>query len=152
MARKGLTLTPQEQKMVDYHRNTIRGGGVGMDQEGRPVTIYTNTIPVDEKRENGPHANVPGYVGGKIRSRDELQQLFKDEIAEGKWPVYKSGKVADKRAKEIHQVMDDEVGEAEAVLKKSKNPNKVTAYKKGGAVKSASARADGCAIRGKTRA
>ena len=40
-----LALTPQEQKIVDYHRNTIKGGGVGEDQSGRPVTVYTTTIP-----------------------------------------------------------------------------------------------------------
>ena len=96
-----LKLTPQEQKIVDYHRNTIKGGGVGEDQHGNPVTVYTNTIPTGKGKE---HANVPGYVGGKILDRDELQQLFKDEIAEGKWPTYKSGREADRRAKEIHQI------------------------------------------------
>ena len=147
-----LKLTPQEQKMVDYHRNNIRSGSVGVDQHGNPVTIYTTTIPVDERNPKGAHANVPGYVGGKVRNREELQKLFKDEIKEGKWPVYKSGEAADSRAREIHKIMDDEVGEAEESLKKTKNPNRVTTFKKGGKVKSASARADGCCIRGKTRA
>ena len=138
-----LKLTPQEQKIVDYHRNTIKGGGVGEDQHGNPVTVYTNTIPTGKGKE---HANVPGYVGGKILDRDELQQLFKDEIAEGKWPTYKSGREADRRAKEIHQIMDDEEQEA-----RSKKRNKVETFKKGGKVSSASSRADGIAQRGKTR-
>ena len=139
-----LKLTPQEQKIVDYHRNTIKGGGVGEDQSGRPVTVYTTTIPTGKGEE---HANVPGYVGGKVRGRKELQKLFKDEIAEGKWPVYKTGEEADARAKEVHQIMDEEEPEA-----RSKKRNKVETFKKGGAVKSASQRADGCCIRGKTRA
>lgn len=138
-----LNLTPQEQKIVDYHRNTIKGGGVGEDQHGKPVTVYSTTIPTGKGKE---HANVPGYVGGKIRDRDELQQLFKDEIAEGKWPTYKSGKEADRRAKEIHQIMDDEEQEA-----RSKKRNKVETFKKGGKVSSASSRADGIAQRGKTK-
>ena len=138
-----LVLTPQEQKIVDYHRNTIKGGGVGEDQSGRPVTVYTTTIPTGKGEE---HANVPGYVGGKIRDRKELQKLFKDEIAEGKWPVYKTGKEADARAKEVHQIMDEEEPEA-----RSRKRNKVKALKQGGVVKSASARADGIAQRGKTR-
>ena len=62
--------------------------------------------------------------------------------------VYNTSKEADKRAKEIHQIMDDEVGAAEKAGKASKSQQ----YKKGGKVKSASARADGCCIRGKTRA
>jgi hypothetical protein len=138
-----LVLTSQEQKIVDYHRNTIKGGGVGEDQRGRPVTVYTTTIPTGRGDE---HANVPGYVGGKIRNRKELQKLFKDEIAEGRWPVYKTGKEADARAKEVHQIMDEEAPEA-----RGKKRNKVKAFKKGGKVSSASSRADGIAQRGKTR-
>ena len=136
-----LVLTPQEQKIVDYHRNTIKGGSVGEDQRGRPVTVYTTTIPTGRGDE---HANVPGYVGGKIRDRKELQKLFKDEIAEGRWPVYKTGKEADARAKEVHQIMDEEAPEA-----RGKKRNKVKAFKKGGMT--ASSRADGIAQRGKTR-
>ena len=138
-----LVLTSQEQKIVDYHRNTIKGGGIGEDQRGRPVTVYTTTIPTGRGDE---HANVPGYVGGKIRDRKELQKLFKDEIAEGRWPVYKTGKEADARAKEVHQIMDEEAPEA-----RGKKRNKVKAFKKGGKVSSASSRADGIAQRGKTR-
>ena len=52
------------------------------------------------------------------------------------------------RAKEIHKIMDDEVEAAEKAGKASKSQQ----YKKGGKVGSASARADGCCIRGKTRA
>lgn len=136
-----LVLTSQEQKIVDYHRNTIKGGGVGEDQRGRPVTVYTTTIPTGRGDE---HANVPGYVGGKIRDRKELQKLFKDEIAEGRWPVYKTGKEADARAKEVHQIMDEEAPEA-----RGKKRNKVKAFKKGGMT--ASSRADGIAQRGKTK-
>ena len=138
-----LVLTSQEQKIVDYHRNTIKGGGVGEDQRGRPVTVYTTTVPTGRGDE---HANVPGYVGGKIRDRKELQKLFKDEIAEGRWPVYKTGKEADARAKEVHQIMDEEAPEA-----RGKKRNKVKAFKKGGKVSSASSRADGIAQKGKTR-
>ena len=136
-----LVLTPQEQKIVDYHRNAIKSGGVGEDQRGRPVTVYTTTVPTGRGDE---HANVPGYVGGKIRDRKELQKLFKDEIAEGRWPVYKTGKEADARAKEVHQIMDEEAPEA-----RGKKRNKVKAFKKGGMT--ASSRADGIAQRGKTR-
>jgi hypothetical protein len=138
-----LKLTPEEQKIVDYHRNTIKGGGVGEDQSGRPVTVYTTTIPTGKGEE---HANVPGYVGGKIRDRKELQKLFKDEIAEGKWPIYKTGKEADARAKEVHQIMDEEEPEA-----RTKKRNKVKTFKQGGKVSSASSRADGIAQRGKTK-
>jgi len=123
--RKPLKLTPQEQKIVDYHRNTIEGKAVGMDQSGRPVTVYTTTIPVDERNPRGAHANVPGYVGGKIRSREELQRLFKDEMAQGKWPVYRTGEEAGRRASEVHSIMDDEIGAAEGALRQMKTPNRV---------------------------
>ena len=46
--------------------------------------------------------------------------------------------------------MDDEVNDAEKDGRASKSQQ--YNYKKGGKVKSASARADGCCIRGKTRA
>lgn len=120
--KKPMKLSPQEQKIVDYHRNTIKGNAVGMDERGRPVTVYTTTIPTGRGDE---HANVPGYVGGKIRDRGELQQLFKDEIAAGRWPTYKTGEEAGRRAAEVHSIMDDEVGEAESVLRQMKNPNRV---------------------------
>ena len=120
-----LKLTPQEQKIVDYHRNTIKSGAVGLDQHGNPVTVYTTTIPVDERNPRGAHANVPGYVGGKVRNREELQQLFKDEIAEGKWPVYPSGREAGRRAAEVHSVMDNEYEDALRALKQNPNPNRV---------------------------
>jgi hypothetical protein len=117
-----IKVAPLEQKIVDYHRNTIKGNAVGMDEQGRPVTVYTTTIPTGKGDE---HANVPGYVGGKIRGRGELQQLFKDEIAAGRWPTYKTGEEAGRRAAEVHSIMDDEVGEAESVLRQMKNPNRV---------------------------
>jgi hypothetical protein len=123
--KKPLSLTEQEQKIVDYHRNTIAGKAVGMDQRGRPVTVYTTTIPVDERNPRGAHANVPGYVGGKIRSREELQQLFKDEIAQGRWPVYRTGEEAGRRAGQVHSIMDDEIGAAEGALRQMKTPNRV---------------------------
>ena len=34
-----------------------------------------------------------------------------------KWPVYKTGEAGGKRAEEIHQIMDDEVGQAKAAMK-----------------------------------
>jgi hypothetical protein len=117
-----MKVTPLEQKIVDYHRNTIKGNAVGMDEQGRPVTVYTTTIPTGRGDE---HANVPGYVGGKIRDREELRGLFKDEIAAGRWPTYKTGEEAGRRAAEVHSIMDDEVGEAESVLRQMKSPNRV---------------------------
>ena len=142
-------LTPQEQNIVQYHRDNIHFNNVGEGPEGEPVTVYSTGVTMDSGPHKGKSVTVPGYIQGKqYEDADLIRDYWRSDINKGKYPVYNTSKEADKRAKEIHQIMDDEVKTAEKAGKASKSQQ----YKKGGRVKSASSRADGCAIRGRTRA
>jgi len=101
------TLSPQEMEIVNYHRNTIKSGQVGKDEQGRPVTVYSNTIQVPEGQHRGKFVTVPGYFGGKMTDDEhELWQKWGSEINSGKWPLYDNPYHADQRAKHIHGIMD----------------------------------------------
>jgi hypothetical protein len=142
-------LTPQEQNLVQYHRDNIRFNNVGKGPEGEPVTVYSTGVTMDSGPHKGKSVTVPGYIQGKqYEDPDLIRDYWRSDINKGKYPIYDTPEQADKRAKEIHQIMDDEVGLAEKAGKASKSQQ----YKKGGIIKSASARADGCCIKGKTRA
>ena len=142
-------LTPQEQNLVQYHRDNVTFNNVGRDEEGRPVTVYSTGVTMDSGPHKGKSVTVPGYIQGKqYEDADLIRDYWRSDINKGKYPVYDTPEQGNKRAKEIHQIMDDEVGAAEKAGKASKSQQ----YKKGGIIKSASARADGCCIKGKTRA
>ena len=142
-------LTPQEQNLVQYHRDNIRFNNVGKGPEGEPVTVYSTGVTMDSGPHKGKSVTVPGYIQGKqYEDPDLIRDYWRSDINKGKYPIYDTPEQADKRAKEIHQIMDDEVDLAEKAGKASKSQQ----YKKGGIIKSASARADGCCIKGKTRA
>lgn len=96
-------LSPQEMEIVNYHRNTIAQGRVGRDPQGRPVTVYSNTIQTPD----GRYATVPGYYDGKLTDDPaELLKKWGPEIQAGKWPTYDDPVQADTRAKQIHGIMD----------------------------------------------
>jgi len=140
----GKKLTPQEEKIVQYHRDNIRFNNVGRDEAGRPVTVYSTGVDMDSGPYKGKIVTVPGYINGKIEDPDTVREYWRTEINKGKWPVYDTSKEENKRAAEIHQIMDDEEQEALSA-------GKAKGYKKGGKVSSASYRADGIAKRGKTK-
>jgi hypothetical protein len=113
-----LNLTPAEENIVKYHRESIRTGNVGSDEQGNPITVYSNTIYIPEGKYKGQFATVPGWVDNKIvTDENALYNRWKSEINSGKWPIYKTGEAGGKRAEEIHQIMDDEVGQAKAAMK-----------------------------------
>ena len=142
-------LTPQEKNIVQYHRDNVTFNNVGRDEEGRPVTVYSTGVEMESGPHKGKFASIPGYIQGKqYEDPDLIRDYWRSDINKGKWPIYESGKELNRRSKEIHQIMNDEVGAAEKAGKASKSQQ----YKKGGKVSSASARADGCCVRGKTRA
>jgi hypothetical protein len=146
---KDLKLTPQEKNIVQYHRDNVTFNNVGTGPEGEPVTVYSTGVTMDSGPYKGKAVTVPGYIQGKqYEDPDLIRDYWRSDINKGKYPVYDTPKQADKRAKEIHEIMDNEVETA----KKAGRASKSQQYKKGGKVSSASARADGCAIRGKTRA
>lgn len=102
-------LTPQEMGIVHYHRNTIASGQVGRDAEGRPVTVYSNTIEIPQGPLKGKFVTVPGYFDGAMHEDEgELWKKWGKDISQGKWPTYDDPKQADDRAKFIHGIMDVE--------------------------------------------
>lgn len=113
-----LKLTPAEQNIVKYHRNSIATGNVGTGPKGEPVTVYSMTIYIPEGKYKGKFATVPGWVNNKIiKDEDELYRTWKSDIDKGNWPIYDSGPAGGKRAGEIHSIMDNEEQQARAAMK-----------------------------------
>jgi len=113
-----LNLTPAEQNIVKYHRNSIATGNVGRDEQGSPITVYSSTIYIPEGKYKGKFATVPGWVNNKIvKNEDELYKTWKADIDKGSWPIYDSGPAGGKRAEQIHVIMDNEEQQARATMK-----------------------------------
>jgi hypothetical protein len=113
-----LNLTPAEQNIVKYHRNSITTGNVGTGPNGEPVTVYSSTIYIPEGKYKGKFATVPGWVNNKIvKDEDELYKTWKADIDKGNWPIYDSGPAGGKRAEQIHVIMDNEEQQARAAMK-----------------------------------
>lgn len=117
---QSLKPTPAESNIINYHRNTIKNGTVGTDEQGRPVTVYSTGIIIPEGANKGKFVAVPAFIGGKIiRNENKLYEIWKDDIQAGKYPVYNSGKELNTRSQELHQIMDDE--ESAAIMSRSKH-------------------------------
>jgi len=113
---QGMGLTPQELNKVAYHRSNM--GKPGVDEKGRPVTIYAMGIQIPEGPLKGQFVSVPGYVGGKIVNDDDaLWNIWKKDILEGKWPVYPTSKELNARDAWLHQIMDKD---SEEMVNKNK--------------------------------
>jgi len=115
MPRHMMTLSKAEQNIVKYHRDTIRSGKVGRDEEGRPVTVYSTGIIIPEGPNKGQYVSVPGYIRDKGRivyDEDELYNIWKNDIKSGKFPIYKTPDELNKRSQEIHTIMDQEEKDA----------------------------------------
>ena len=135
-----LKLTPQEQNIVQYHRNNIKMNHVGRDEEGHPVTVWSTGVQMESGPHKGKYVSVPGYIAGqKIDDPELVRDYWRSEINQGKWPVYSSSKELNKRSKEIHSIMDDEVPEAMSA-------GKAEGFKKGGVI-----RGHGIETRGRTK-
>ena len=125
-------LTPQEKNIVQYHRDNITFNNVGKGPEGEPVTVYSTGVTMDSGPYKGKSVTVPGYIQGKqYEDADLIRDYWRSDINKGKYPIYDTPEQADKRAKEIHEIMDNEVMAAEKAGKASKSQQ----YKKGGTVK-----------------
>ncbi len=110
-------LTPQELNKVLYHRANLEKPGY--DAEGNPVTIYATGIQIPEGPMKGQFVSVPGYVGGKIvENEDQLWDIWKKDILEGKYPIYKTADELNKRDAELHKIMDLDM----SVLPQLENP------------------------------
>lgn len=116
-----MDLTTQEKNIVKYHRDTIKSGNVGKDEQGRPITVYSTGIEIPEGPLKGRFVSVPGYVKGKVvTNEDELYGIWKDEIQSNKWPTYGSSEELNKRSQEIHTIMDREESAARKSMSNQK--------------------------------
>ena len=130
---KDLKLTPQEQNLVQYHRDNVTFNNVGTGPKGEPVTVYSTGVTMDSGPHKGKSVTVPGYIAGKqYEDPDLIRDYWRSDINKGKWPIYESGKELNRRSKEIHSIMDDEVNDAEKAGRASKSQQ--YSYKKGGKV------------------
>lgn len=102
---KQYSLTPQEVNKVLYHRSNLETPG--FDAEGYPVTIYATGIQIPEGKYKGQFVSVPGFVGGKVvEDEDQLWDIWKKDILENKYPIYKTSKELNARDKQLHEIMD----------------------------------------------
>ena len=130
---KDLKLTPQEQNLVQYHRDNVTFNNVGTGPKGEPVTVYSTGVTMDSGPHKGKSVTVPGYIAGKqYEDPDLIRDYWRSDINKGKYPIYDTAEKADKRAKEIHSIMDDEVNDAKKAGRASKSQQ--YSYKKGGKV------------------
>lgn len=113
--RKNLSITDAEQRIVDYHDETIRSNKVGKDTQGRPITVYSTGIKIPNGEPNaGKFVSVPGYNRDekKIMNEGEAYDYWKDEIHKNLWPIYETGKQLNDRSKAIHGIMDEDYNSA----------------------------------------
>jgi hypothetical protein len=102
-------ISPQEQAIVDYHRNTISSGNIGRDDHNNPVTVYSSTVDIPSGLHAGKVATVPGYYDNQIHNDPrEIYAKWAEQIDQGKWPIYYDARTGDTRAKYIHGIMDQE--------------------------------------------
>ena len=108
-----LNLSPQEQRIVDYHNGSMGSGRVGRDDQGRPMTVYSTGIRVERGPHKGKFVSVPGWVPSVNPDRPltegEAFEHWEAEINEGKWPFYESGPALNSRSQEIHTIMDNDL-------------------------------------------
>lgn len=96
-----------DDSIINYHYNTIKENKVGRDPEGRPVTVYSTSVPVREGQYKGKFALVPGYFNERIHTDEDLiYKNWAQQIDEGLWPIDNSGEESAQRAQRIHEVMD----------------------------------------------
>ena len=105
-----LNLSPQEQRIVDYHNGSMGSGRVGRDDQGRPMTVYSTGIRVERGPHKGKFVSVPGWVPSVNADRPltegEAFDHWESQINEGKWPFYESGAELNSRSQDIHGIMD----------------------------------------------
>ena len=112
---------------------------------------YENTMPVTSGTRRTmpvpPHVRDRDYAkGGKVKKYADGGQI-QGQVQQPTYPFYGNTPQAGGQNGGMNQTFNMQ---PQANADSSQQPQQ--RFKKGGAVKSASARADGCAIRGKTRA
>lgn len=101
-------LTEQEKRIFAHHRASVDTGQAGQDEDGRPITVNAVGPRVRDGKYKGLYAAVPGWVGGKRLNDDEAYEHWKDEIEQGKWPLYRSVEELNRRARTIHRLIEED--------------------------------------------
>ena len=105
-----LNLTSSEQRIVDYHNQSISLGRIGVDQNGNPMTVYSIGIRIPKGENAGKFVSVPGYVPevnpDQPLTEEQAYRHWEKQIQQGLWPIYESGEALNKRSEEIHRIMD----------------------------------------------
>tara|TARA_R110000851_G_scaffold45939_9_gene112175 strand:- start:1415 stop:2671 length:1257 start_codon:yes stop_codon:yes gene_type:complete len=108
-----LNLSPQEQRIVEYHKNSMKTGRVGRDDQGRPMTVYSTGILIERGPHKGKFVAVPAWVPSinpeRPLTEGEAFDHWESQINEGEWPFYESGPALNSRSQEIHTIMDNDL-------------------------------------------
>ena len=90
-----LNLTDPEQRIMDYHNQSVSTGRVGKDKDGRPMTVYSTGIKIERGPHKGKFVSVPAWVPEVNPNRPlterEAFDHWEEEKNQGMWPLYESG-------------------------------------------------------------
>ena len=105
-----LNLTDPEQRIMDYHNQSVSTGRVGKDKDGRPMTVYSTGIKIERGPHKGKFVSVPAWVPEVNPNRPlterEAFDHWEEEINQGMWPLYESGTELNQRSQDMHRIMD----------------------------------------------
>ena len=105
-----LNLTDPEQRIMNYHNQSVSTGRVGKDEDGRPMTVYSTGIKIERGPYKGKFVSVPAWVPEVNPDRPlterEAFDHWEEEINKGMWPLYESGTELNQRSQDMHRIMD----------------------------------------------
>jgi hypothetical protein len=103
----GDTLTPQEQNLVEHHRDNLYGPGKVISPEGDVSSVLQAVVtkPPNSNR----YYNIPTVWDGKALTTDEASDRAA-KVGWDKWPSYATPEQADLRYEWMHGLMEKDTG------------------------------------------
>lgn len=97
-------LTPEEQAVLDYHRNNLWTGNALRNPDGSLTTFKGAVVGVD-----GGHMLLPTYWHNQVR---DIPQAMRFAVKSGvNFPVYPTAQEALAAEKRLHDVMEQDLEE-----------------------------------------
>jgi hypothetical protein len=96
------SFTPEEQSVLQYHRNNIAGKTYMSDPDGNITTFRGAVVGLPQGE-----TIIPTYWHGQVR---DVPEAVRFAIQSGiKWPSYKTPEAALAREKALHDVMEADI-------------------------------------------
>jgi hypothetical protein len=115
LAHSQLNLTPEERGLYERHLANLNGPGKVMHPDGSISTLYQMSVSGPENKIY----NIPSVYNGKIV---EPQQAIANAERQGwhTFPAYPDSATAEARYQQMHEFMDQDVGNYLQGLKKKR--------------------------------